>query len=204
VRERQQQIDVEALVKRREAVAAEVAAGEAAGDGVAFADAKQLELLDKLKEMRRIVDAPNADEEAFKLRDRVRLVGGVLAWQVAQDSVGRLWDAKVELERIGAQLEDAKKHADALSTAQREEPLRFDRFARRIAAMGPVLQVMIPRVAGLTREQRTEAQDIAIAELTGQQQRIAGYTTQARFALAQLYDRAYGKQDEGHAASAKR
>jgi len=203
VRERQQQIDVEALVKRREAVAAEVAAGEAAGDGVAFADAKQLELLDKLKDMRRIVDAPNADEEAFKLRDRVRLVGGVLAWQVAQDSVGRLWDAKVELERIGGQLEDAKKHADALSTAQREEPLRFDRFARRIAAMGPVLQVMIPRVAGLTREQRTEAQDIAIAELSGQQQRIAGYTTQARFALAQLYDRAYGKQDEGHAASAK-
>jgi len=203
VRERQQQIDVEALVKRREAVAAEVAAGEAAGDGVAFADAKQIELLEKLKDMRRIVDAPNADEEAFKLRDRVRLVGGVLTWQLAQDSVGRLWDAKVELERIGGQLEDAKKHADALSTAQREEPLRFDRFARRIAAMGPVLQVMIPRVAGLTREQRTEAQDIAIAELTGQQQRIAGYTTQARFALAQLYDRAYGKQDEGHAAKAK-
>ena len=33
---------------------------------------------------------------------------------------------------------------------------------------------MIPRVAGLSREQRTEAQDIAVAELTGQQQRIAG------------------------------
>ncbi len=64
VRERQQQIDVEALVKRREALVAEVAAGEAAGDGVAFADAKQLDLLARMKEMRRIVDAPNADEEA--------------------------------------------------------------------------------------------------------------------------------------------
>ena len=37
-----------------------------------------------------------------------------------------------------------------------------------------MLQVMIPRVAALSREQRTEAQDIAVAELTGQQQRIAG------------------------------
>ena len=203
VRERQQQIDIEALVKRRDAIAAEVAAGEAAGDGVAFADAKQQELLEKLKEIRRIVDAPNADEEAFKQRDRVRLVGGVLAWQLSQDAVGRLWDAKVELDRMGEWLADAKRHADALSTAQREEPLRFDRFAARIAAMGPQLQVMIPRVAGLGREQREEAQEIAIAELTGQQQRIAGYTTQARFALAQLYDRAYGKQDAQNAASAK-
>ena len=203
VRERQQQIDVEALAKRREAVAAEVAAGEAAGDGVAFADAKQLDLLERMKEMRRIVDAPNADEEAFKQRDRVRLVAGVLAWQISQDSVGRLWDAKVELDRIEVQLGEAKRHADALSTAQREEPLRFDRFARRIAAMGPTLQVLIPRVAGLSREQRIEAQDIAVAELTGQQERIAGYTLQARFALAQLYDRAYGKQDANQAASAK-
>ncbi|MDQ6639106.1 MAG: hypothetical protein M3Z15_05510 [Pseudomonadota bacterium] len=203
VRERQQAIDIEALVKRRDAVAAEVAAGEAAGDGVAFADVKQLDLLERMKDVHRIVDAPNADEEAFKQRDRVRLVAGVLAWQISQDSVGRLWDAKVELERIEGQLDEAKRHADALSTAQREEPLRFDRFARRIAAMGPVLQVMIPRVAGLSREQREEAQDIAVAELAGQQQRIAGYTTQARFALAQLYDRAYGKQDADQAASAK-
>lgn len=100
-------------------------------------------------------------------------------------------------------LADAKRHADALSAAQREEPLRFDRFARRIAAINPRLQVLIPHVAGLSREQRTEAQDIAVAELTGQQQRIAAYTTQARFALAQLYDRAYGKQDADQAASAK-
>lgn len=203
VRERQQQIDVEALVKRREALVAEVAAGEAAGDGIAFADAKQIELLERMKDMRRIVDAPNADEEAFKQRDRVRLVAGVLAWQISQDSVGRLWDAKVELERMEGMLNEAKRHADALSAAQREEPLRFDRFARRIAAINPVLQVMIPRVAGLSREQRSEAQDIAVAELTGQQERIAGYTMQARFALAQLYDRAYGKQDAGQAASAK-
>ncbi len=203
VRERQQQIDIEALVKRREGVAAEVVAGEAAGDGMAFADAKQLELLDRLKEVRKIVESPTADEEVFKARDRVRLVAGVLSWQIAQDSVGRLWDAKVELERIEGELAEAKAHAVALSAAQRDEPIRFDRFAQRIAAMTPVLKVMIPRVAALGREQREEAQEVAIAELSGQQQRIAGYTTQARFALAQLYDRAYGKQDADHAASVK-
>ncbi|MEO8835127.1 MAG: hypothetical protein ABI364_00145, partial [Caldimonas sp.] len=203
VRQQQQNVDIDALVKRRDAVVAEVAAGEAAGDGVAFADAKQLELLDKLKEMRRIVDAPAADEEVFKLRDRVRLVGGVLGWTIAEDSVGRLWNDKVELDRIDGQLVESKRLAEALSRAQREEPLRFDRFGQRIAAMRPLLQVMIPRVAALAAEQRSDAQDIAVAELSGQQRRIAGYTTQARFALAQLYDRAYGKQDADHAAPVK-
>ena len=148
VRERQQQIDVEALVKRREALVAEVAAGEAAGDGVAFADAKQLDLLARMKEMRRIVDAPNADEEAFKQRDRVRLVAGVLAWQLSQDSVGRLWDAKVELERMEAPARrgQAPRRCAVGGAARGAAALRSLRA--RIAAIDPQLQVMIPRVAG--------------------------------------------------------
>ena len=97
---------------------------------------KQLELLDALKEVRRIVDSPTADEEVFKARDRVRLVSGVLSWQLAQDSVGRLWDAKDELDRIQSELAEAQApDADALSAAQRDEPTRFDRFGQRIAAI---------------------------------------------------------------------
>ena len=44
-------------------------------------------------------------------------------------------------------------------------------------------------------------QDIAVAELTRQQERIADYTTQARFALAQLYDRAYANRMPDRAAA---
>ena len=203
VREREQKIGLDALVKRREDVAAEIARGEAEGDGVAFADAKQLDLLERLKDIHRIADDPNADPQIVKTRDRVRLVSGVMSWQLAQDATDRIWKEKRELQSIDAELAEAQRGVAALAEAQREEPARFDRFAQRIAAISPLLQVMIPRVAGLGREQRLEAQDIAIAELAGQQERIAGYTTQARFALAQLYDRAYGKQDADHAAQAK-
>ena len=58
---------------------------------------------------------------------------------------------------------------------------------------------MIPRVASLSREQQRAVQDIAIAELTNQQERLADYTTQARFALAQLYDRAYATKESDRA-----
>jgi hypothetical protein len=203
VLERQQQIGLDTLVQRREGVAAEIAKGEADGDGVAFADAKQLELLGRLQDIHKIADDPNADAEVVALRDRIRLVSGVMSWQLAQDAIDRVWKDKKELQDIDTELAEAQRRMAALSQAQKDEPVRFERFAQRIAAISPLLQVMIPRVAGLGREQRGEAQDIAIAELTGQQERIAGYTTQARFALAQLYDRAYGKKDAGDAAPAK-
>ena len=45
-------------------------------------------------------------------------------------------------------------------------------------------------MAALTTEQQQAVQGIAVAELTRAQQRLAEYQTQARFALAQLYDRA--------------
>jgi hypothetical protein len=193
--ERQQKIGLDALAKRRDDVAAEIAKGEADGDGVAFADAKQLDLLQRLKDVQKIADNPAADPEVVAARDRVRLVAGVLSWQIHEDAVERVWKEKRELASIDAALEEAQRHVAALSQAQKDEPARFDRFAQRIAAISPLLQVMIPRVASLGREQRQEAQDIAAAELAGQQERITGYTTQARFALAQLYDRAYGKQE---------
>jgi tetratricopeptide (TPR) repeat protein len=195
VLERQQKIGLDTLVKRRDAVAAEIAKGEADGDGIAFADAKQLDLLQRMKDVQKIASDPNADPEVVKLRDRIRLVSGVLSWQLGQDAIDRVWKEKKELADIDAALVDAQRRVDALATAQKEEPAHFDRFAQRIAAIDPLLKVMIPRVASLGKEQRQEAADIAAAELAGQQERIAGYTTQARFALAQLYDRANGKTD---------
>jgi hypothetical protein len=42
-------------------------------------------------------------------------------------------------------------------------------------------------------------QEIAVAELTRQKERLAIYATQARFAVAQLYDRANIKKDADHA-----
>ena len=203
VRESQEKINLDALVQRRDGVAGEVARGESEADGVVFADAKQLDLLERLKTVRKLVEDPAADAEVTKARDRVRLLSGVLSWQLAQDYTVRLYTESKELRLIDAALAEAQRRQTALADAQREEPARFDRFAQRIAAISPLLQVMIPRVAGLGREQRLEAQDIAIAELSNQQQRIASYTTQARFALAQLYDRANGKQDAENAASAK-
>ncbi|HEY9024684.1 MAG TPA: hypothetical protein VIP05_10300, partial [Burkholderiaceae bacterium] len=127
-------------------------------------------------------------------------------WQLAQDFPARVWDAKKDLTAIDAQIEHAQRLDAELAQAQRDEPARFERFGKRIAALTPLLDVMIPRVAALSKEQQGVVQDIAVAALTQQKERLAVYTTQARFAVAQLYDRATpggstaASKDADHAA----
>ena len=212
VRERASGVGLDALRKRGEAVAAEVARGEALADGVAFANARQVDLLDRVARVESVVKDAAGNPELAQARDRVRLAAGALTWELAQDYSGRIWQAKRELQSIIAELAQAQLRDAALAQAQRDEPARFEAFAKRIAAQAPMLERAIPRVAALSKEQQGRVQDIAVAELTRQKERLAAYSTQARFAVAQLYDRANdrasndthngtgGKKEADHAA----
>ena len=186
---------IELLAKRRQAVADEIAKGEEAGDGLAFADAKELDLLERTKTLQAAIDAPGAQAEITALRERVRLARGLLTWQLAKKQTDRVWALQKDLQKIDAELAQVRERDAALLAAQKEEPARFERFDKRIAALRPLLDVMIPRVASLGLEQQRAVQDIAVAQLTRQQERLAEYTTQARFAVAQLYDRAYANKE---------
>jgi hypothetical protein len=201
VRARASAIGIETLRQRRDKVAAEIAAGEAAADGVAFADAKQTELLALVARARAIVEKSSASPEIDQGRERLRFASGALTWQLAGDAIGRAWNAKKELVTIDTQVTEAQRRDAALAQAQRDEPERFERFGKRIAALDPLLQAMLPKVAALSKEQQAVVQEIAVAELMRQKERLALYATQARFAVAQLYDRANIKKEADHAAA---
>ncbi|MBC7733468.1 MAG: tetratricopeptide repeat protein [Bacteriovorax sp.] len=208
VRERASGTDLDALRQRGEALAAEVTRGEAAADGAAFANARQVELMKRVEGVQALLNGLNdARESGAKkdaqdgavipdlpdlapARERLRLASGALAWELAQDYSGRVWLAKRELQAITDELAAGQRRDAALAQAQRDEPARFEAFALRIKALAPMLDAAIPRVAALSKEQQGRLQDIAVAELTRQKERLAAYSTQARFAVAQLYDRA--------------
>ena len=86
--------------------------------------------------------------------------------------------------------------------AQQEEPARHERFAARIAELGARLQALQPRVLALNAQAQTQLQDIAVAELEGQKQRLDLYAAQARLAIAQILDRAQLAQRSDKAALA--
>jgi hypothetical protein len=130
------------------------------------------------------------DPELDLARERLRLTRGALTWQLAQDFPERLWAAQKNLKDINTQLDLAERRDAELGQTQQQEPQRFDAFGTRIATMAPRLQALSAQVASLSAQQKTRVQDIAVAELTRQQERLAEYASQARFAVAQLYDRA--------------
>jgi hypothetical protein len=196
-REQQGELGIARLKGQRDKLAAELATAAEAGDGVAFADDKERELQERLAGIQDVLGRLNEtalDADSARVResarDRARLAAGVLSWNLAQEHQPRLWDAQKALKTTDAELAEATRRDAALAQAARDEPARFADFAKRLAELDGRVKALIPRVAALGREQQGEVQELAVAELATQKERLAAYSMQARFAVAQLYDRA--------------
>lgn len=195
-------VDIPALQQRADADAAALKDAEAAQDGAAFADERERALQARIARVTSTLDAAkdDVDPALAEARERLRRVAGALSWELAHEFPARAWDAKKGQRQVEAALAEARAHDEALARAQRDEPARFDDFARRIAALEQRLDALIPRVDTLAREQRGALQEIAVRQLQAQQVRLANYEAQARFAVAQLYDRATDPKEGGEHA----
>jgi hypothetical protein len=107
----------------------------------------------------------------------------------------RRWAAEKALADTDGGLAEARVRDARLAAAQKDEPARFERFATRLAELGQRIKALQPRVASLTVEQKKSLQETAVASLQIQKERLAGYTAQAQYAVAQLYDRATQRKE---------
>ena len=117
----------------------------------------------RLKDVRALVDAPERRRRDHRAaRPRPPRLRRAAAGSSRRTSVGRAWTSEegARAHRRRARRRQARMPRRS-PRRRRTSRSRFDRFGQRIAAISPLLQVMIPRVAGLGREQRAEAQDIA-------------------------------------------
>src|ERR1019366_2831724 len=94
-------------------------------DGVAFADARQLELLNRSSSAQNLIMSHPGDPEYSAAQRGVRLARGALLWQLAQDFPARSWDVNKNLQDISRQLERATQIEADLQQAQHDEPIRF-------------------------------------------------------------------------------
>jgi tetratricopeptide (TPR) repeat protein len=187
-----------------DALTAELGRVEREVDVAAFATARERELQVRLDRVRGILARLPADEpELLLARERLRRVEGALRWQQNHEFPARLWNAKKGMQEMSRNLAQAQQRNVAIAVAQREEPARQEGFARRIDALEARVLAMQPRVAALTKEQQAAVQELAVAELTRQKERLAAYGTQARFAVAQIYDRANLSSKDGSRAAAQ-
>jgi hypothetical protein len=196
---KQRALDIAALERRRDELAGELVRAEQIGDGWAFADTLEQEFATRLERARETLEMRRDDPELGQARERFRRAAGALTWRLADALPERLWESKKAMKEIDAELAEVRGRDAALLQAQADEPARFDAFAARIAELDRRVRAMLPRVTALIGEQQSHVQELAVAELQRQKVRLAGYTTQAHFAVAQIYDRANLAQDTNRA-----
>jgi hypothetical protein len=198
------------LDARRDAVVTELGTAQEQADGVAFADARQRALALRLERVRRnlaALEAAGPDAAAGMdppvdlagARERYRRAAGALGWELAEAFPARLWDAKKSLQQLNEALQQLHVRDAELVAAQATEPQRFDALAARISALRDRVTAMQPRIAELLILQQMAVQDLAVAELEQQRERLTAYGNQARFAIAEIYDRASISRDAAHA-----
>jgi hypothetical protein len=178
------------LEQLREELTRELTWAEAQSNVYAFTDPKEQQLADRLTRVRQILERVGDNPQFSEERDRYRRVAGALTWQLTQEYPTRLWEAKKRMMELDTELGQARDRDTALAQAQLQEPAHFEQFAARIAQLDYRIRSLQPRVAALIHAQDRYMQRLAVDELEHQKEQLATYATQARFAVARIYDRA--------------
>ena len=199
VREHAGALNIDALEQRGAQLAETIARAERETDVAALATGQEIEQADRLARVRETIALNQGNPAIDDARDRARRVQGALLWQQSQAFNDRLWQAKKSMRDHADGIAQARRMSAALAQAERDEPARFDAFEARIVALGQRIDALLPRVTALLGEQQQYVQERAVAALEQQKERLANYTTQARYAVAQLYDRANQPQDAENA-----
>jgi TolA-binding protein len=133
--------------------------------------------------------APN-DDASNALRDRLRLVKGVLYFRLNDAFKARVWQERRTIKDLDLALREAQNRWVRVEKARSSVTANTGEFAERLAALKARIAALQVRLAGMEQKQNEYLQQLAVVELAAQKDRLATYEVQARFALASMYDRA--------------
>jgi TolA-binding protein len=136
-----------------------------------------------------LAGAPDTPENA-ELRERLKLVKGVLYYRLDEAFAARVWQEHRSLKDLSLALHEAQGRWIRVERARKMVPTNTGDFAARVASLQQRLDALQARLAAAEQRQNAYLVKIAVQELEQQKDRLATYQVQARFALATMYDRA--------------
>ena len=143
-----------------------------------------------------LAGAPDTPENA-ELRERVKLVKGVLYFRLNDSFKARMWQQRRSIKDLDLALHEAQSRWIRVDHARKSVPNNNGEFAARVADLKARIEALQGRLAETQKKQTVYLAQLAIQQLDEQKDRLAAYQVQARFALASMYDRA-ANEDQTH------
>jgi len=135
--------------------------------------------------------------------DKLQLIKGVLYWRLDSSFKERSYDQRRALRELDAALEELQNRWVRVQNARATVPTNTGDFAQRIAALAARIKAVRERLVDTSGQQSVYLQTVAASELSAQKERLAAYAVQARYALADIYDRAADQADGAPGAAGR-
>jgi hypothetical protein len=182
--------DLDGLTQKRVDFESRINEIEKSNDVVALGTSAEQRTWQRLKRIEDFLAAHPDDPDLAEMREKLRLMKGVMYWRLSSSFKARLWNERRAVKELEAALEETQKRAVQVRQARAGVPANTDAYSGRIAAIRARMDQLQQRIADVSGQQNRYLQALAISELEGQKQRIATYQLQARYELAAIYDRA--------------
>ena len=178
------------LLGERTKVDAALTAAETAGDVPALGTPKEREQWQRVRALEEALRNAPPGAETDAARDKLRLIRGVLFWHLDEAFKARDYATRTELRSVDAALNEAQNRWARVQRARELAPQTTGDFAARIAQLSERMAALHAGLQSAAERQDHYLTRLAEEQLLAQKERLSAYEVQARFALADIYDRA--------------
>jgi hypothetical protein len=185
--------DLDALTQKRVDFESRINEIEKSNDVAALGTPDEQRTWARIKRIDDFVQMHPDDPDLAEMRDKARLLKGVMYWRLSESFKARLWNERRSVKELEGSLIETQKRAVQVQQARAAVPTNTGTFADRVAVTSARMDGLQARLEALTDKQAHYLQDLAIEELGRQRQRIETYQVQARFELAAIYDKTVNK-----------
>ena len=162
---------------------------EKSNDVAALGTPEEQQTWARLKRIEDYLTAHLDDPDLSDMREKHRLMKGVMYWRLSESFKARLWNERRSVKELEGELKETQKRAVLVKQARAGTPVTTGGYASRVAAVRARIDQLHERMADVSERQNLFLQSLAIRELEAQKVRIETYQVQARYELAAIYDR---------------
>lgn len=134
--------------------------------------------------------ANSDDSESLALRQRAARLRGALTWRLETEYNDRLTAAYVHLNELKAPVDALTRQYDAFVRTRQAATHSYVGYDVQIARLGERVGEALQRVDLLIARQGNMIETVAINQLEARRERLVAQQTEARFGVADSYDRA--------------